>query len=111
MARKHKLFDSINKPVKEEQVIFPSEDVEQETQTSELKPNILKDLGEPHPISVDYYVKVACTCLNSYYKPDFEAAIHHFLFQNEVHHVYGEMNGWGQIGEKDWIRLEYTEKL
>lgn len=94
------------KPIKEE--ILPVKEVEIEPQTTFLA----DEQGEPYGEEASLYkVRIITGSLRRREAPNLNAKITGYITDYSIYDIYDERDGWGQLKEFDWIKLEFTKKV
>lgn len=63
------------------------------------------------PVLYLYKVQVTHPSLRKRAEPDTGSEILGYITDQGVYDIYAEINGWGQIYDKSWIMLQFTQKI
>ena len=97
-------------------VTTPTETQEQITQEIpilEAESPIIEETPviEEQIIQPIYKVKVNHPNLRRRSGPSFSADILGYITDYATFDVFEEQNGWGRVGDNEWIKLEFTKKI
>lgn len=96
--------------IPEEQIIPPVENVVTETQTEvmEVETDKIPDASED---PVLYSVRVTHPSLRRRAEPNTNSEVLGLITDRGTYKIYKEEPGWGQLHDKSWIMLKFTQRI
>ena len=103
---------------KEEEIIIEPQPVEEEippVKEVEIEPQVAllaDEHGEPYGKEAPLYnVKITVGSLRRREAPNLNAKVTGYITDYGTYQIFDERDGWGQLKEFDWIKLEFTKKV
>lgn len=111
MARKNYRVGVPNEvKIPEIEVIPPTEDVSTETQTKIMEVEVGKIPYSPED-SILYNVRVTHPSLRRRAEPNTNAEVLGLITDMGTYGIYKEEFEWGQLQDKSWIMLSFTQRI